>query len=153
MEASKASTSMLESKEDSGSQGIVAIVCVIQFVRGLILFTANAIIYFGSPFPNGIDPVILVLPTGMIFGIFDMVFSFVLWIQGVGGWTYGVVSSCFFSFILLISLPSLFSYVLSDTITMAFFISFLILSLVELLILVAPWNRKYFKPQKKKDAL
>lgn len=142
-----------EGNENSAIPSIVTIACVIQFVRGLILFTANAIVYFGSPFPNGIDPVILVLPTGMIFGVIDMVFSFVLWIRGVGGWTYGVVSSCFFSFFYLISLPSLFSYLLSDTITMVFFFSFLILSLAELLILVAPWNRKYFKSQKKKDAL
>ncbi|MGD9381030.1 MAG: hypothetical protein PVI03_01150 [Candidatus Thorarchaeota archaeon] len=88
MEASKTAIPMLESKEDSGSLGIVAIVCAIQFVRGLILFTVNATLYFGSPFSTGIDPVIIVLPTGMIFGVLDIVFSVILWIRGVGGWTY-----------------------------------------------------------------
>ncbi|MFW9968381.1 MAG: hypothetical protein ACFFEA_14595 [Candidatus Thorarchaeota archaeon] len=148
-------TSIQQSNEHPNTPRVVAIACLIQFVRGFILFTANATLYFGSPFSTGIDPVNLFLPTGMIFGTFDMVFSFVLWVRGVGGWTYGVISSCFFSFIYLTSLPSFFSYLLSDTITMVFYSSLLILilSLAELLILVAPWNRKFFKAQMRKVAL
>jgi hypothetical protein len=141
--------------EISGTPKVVAIACLTQFVRGLLLFIANATLYFGSPFSTGIDPTNIVLPTGMIFGTFDMLFSIILWIQGIGGWTYGVITSCFFSFIYLISLPSLFSYLFNDTITMIFLFSFLILilSLAELLILIAPWNRKYFESQMRKDVL
>jgi hypothetical protein len=138
-----------EGDESAGTPSVVAIACVIQFVRGLIFFTVTAILYFGTPSSNGINPLVMVLPTGMIIGVFDIVFSFVLLIRGVGSWTYGAVSSGFFSFVYLTSLPSLFSYLLTDTLMLAFLFSVLILSLAELLILVAPWNRKFFKTRMK----
>jgi hypothetical protein len=126
---------------------VVKLAAFLHFVRGGNIVIGFILIYYRSLNTGGIDPVIAVMPIPLFLGILDMGMAFHLLNLGWGSWEYCTAVSGISAFSVFWNLPALFVAIAIGVEMSVFICLFLAISLCEFVILVAPWNRRFFKKQ------
>ncbi|MFW9802055.1 MAG: hypothetical protein ACFFFC_05355 [Candidatus Thorarchaeota archaeon] len=126
---------------------IVKLAAFLHFVRGWSSVIGYILFYYQSVNTGGIDPVIAIMPFPLLLGVLDMGMAVHLLNLGWGSWGYCTVVSGMSAFFVFWNLPALFATIAIGVEMIVFISLFLAISLVEFVILVAPWNRRLFKKQ------